>query len=358
MFSKHEELRASFKDVAGLSRGSPVRMGGVDIGRVVDLGYGEKAEDDTIYVHMSIVADEARRIKKDSLATVEGKGLLGDKMIVITVGSTASPTLAPGEMVKTKESQDLAQIVTDLKSTVAGAERVMTNLEKTTDAFADEQFHDDVKKSVEHLQGILAALDTGDGYIGRLLRDPAEADRLSAAVNNAGQAAAEAERLLASTRAVTERVRTGPGFAHELVYGESGEKALAQIGGAAEELGLALKGVRDSNSFAHNVLYEDASGEMVANLNHATEDLRLIVKDMREGKGTVGALLSDPSVYEDLKVLLGNVGRNRSLRALVRYSIRKDEESGRVIETPTVGSTSTEDSLETPVAGETSAVAP
>jgi len=30
-------------------------------------------------------------------------------------------------------------------------------------------------------------------------------------------------------------------------------------------------------------------------------------------------------VYEDMKVLLGNVQRNEVLRALVRYSIRRDE---------------------------------
>jgi phospholipid/cholesterol/gamma-HCH transport system substrate-binding protein len=35
-------------------------------------------------------------------------------------------------------------------------------------------------------------------------------------------------------------------------------------------------------------------------------------------------LLVDPSVYEDLKVVLGNVERNKALRALVRYSIRRD----------------------------------
>jgi hypothetical protein len=33
----------------------------------------------------------------------------------------------------------------------------------------------------------------------------------------------------------------------------------------------------------------------------------------------------DPSVYEDLKMLLGNVQRNQALRALVRYSIQRDD---------------------------------
>jgi carboxyl-terminal processing protease len=57
LFARHSPVRAAFKDVAGLSRGSPVRMGGVDIGRVVSLGYGDEAKDDTIYVEMTVVRE-------------------------------------------------------------------------------------------------------------------------------------------------------------------------------------------------------------------------------------------------------------------------------------------------------------
>ena len=136
MFAKHHEVGAAFKDVKGLSRGSPVRMGGVDIGAVDRVGYGGDSKDDTIYVHMNIVSSEAKRIRKDSIAEVSDKGLLGDKMIVITVGSESEPALGPGEMVKTKESRDIEQILGDLKSTLAGAERVMGHLERTTESLA------------------------------------------------------------------------------------------------------------------------------------------------------------------------------------------------------------------------------
>jgi phospholipid/cholesterol/gamma-HCH transport system substrate-binding protein len=56
-----------------------------------------------------------------------------------------------------------------------------------------------------------------------------------------------------------------------------------------------------------------------------SDDLRVIVHNLREGKGTLGALLVDPSVYEDIKSVVGNVERNQVLRALVRYSIKADE---------------------------------
>lgn len=332
MFSEHEELKAAFKDVNGLSRGSPVRMGGVDIGTVDQLGYGSDPKDATIFVKMSIVSKEARRIRADSFAEVQGKGLLGDKMIVITVGSTEEPRLAPGELVPTRESKDLESIISDMKKVASGADKVVENLEKTTAALADDQFHKDIKDAVSHLSQITGSMENGDGYVGRLLNDQQEAERLSATVQELKESAGELKQLLRSARMVVDQVRTGPGLVHEVIYQESGSKALSQVGGAAEEVGLALKGIREGESFAHGVLYEKDSGEMIDNLNQASADLQAIVSDVRAGKGTLGAFLVDPSVYEDVKVLLGNVGRNRSLRALVRYSIQQDEKAGRVVD--------------------------
>jgi len=330
LFQRHTDMRTSFKDVAGLSRGSPVRMGGVDIGRVVGVGYGPNPQDHTIFVEMLVVAEEALRIRKDSVATVEGKGLLGDKMIVITPGSLTSAPMAEGEVIQSSESQDLEAIIGNLKDTAADAGKVMQNLQKTTSALAEENFTNDVKASMHHLEQLLQSLDKGEGYIGKLIHSPEEAQNLSTTIASFRKSAQELEGLLASTRAVMNQVKTGPGFAHEVIYGQSGSQALSQIGGAAEEVGLALRDIRQGDSLAHNLLYEAESAKMVENLNRASEDLSAITADLRQGKGTLGAFLTDPSVYEDIKVLLGNVGRNRSLRALVRYSIRQEEQAGRV----------------------------
>ena len=65
-----------------------------------------------------------------------------------------------------------------------------------------------------------------------------------------------------------------------------------------------------------------------------TADLRDIVRDMKQGKGTIGALLVDPSIYEDMKRVLGNVERNSVLRALVRYSIKQDQGQPKVEVSP------------------------
>jgi phospholipid/cholesterol/gamma-HCH transport system substrate-binding protein len=89
--------------------------------------------------------------------------------------------------------------------------------------------------------------------------------------------------------------------------------------------------VREGNGPAKSLLYgDDRSQELMGNLNAMSRDLRQIVANVKAGKGTVGALLVDPSVYEDIKLVLGNVDRNKALRALVRYSIKQDERTPKV----------------------------
>ncbi|HVJ21274.1 MAG TPA: MlaD family protein [Polyangiaceae bacterium] len=329
LFSDKVDYQVTFTDVQGLRRGSPVRMGGVDIGTVEKVNYGENAKDAKIYVSIAVVDAEARRLRQDSVASIEGKGLLGDKMIVISVGDQSKPQIPVGGRIPSKEAEDMAQMISKLSGITTQVEKVVTNLERTSSSLADEKFQEDLKSGVASLSGILNSMNRGEGYVGRMLNDPAEAQRISQVVDNFARATDELGRTAQGVNAVLARVQNGPGLAHEVIYSEESAKTVSQFGGAADELRLTLKGIRDGNGIARSVIYgDDASQATMANLNAMSGDLRQIVSDVRAGKGTVGALLVDPSVYEDLKMVLGNVERNRALRALVRYSIKKDEKEG------------------------------
>ena len=50
---------------------------------------------------------------------------------------------------------------------------------------------------------------------------------------------------------------------HEVVYGEDSSKAIAQFGGAAEELRVTLKGIRDGNGIAGYQAGQDFVIELV-----------------------------------------------------------------------------------------------
>lgn len=325
LFEKKVEYRTVFEDVQGLRRGSPVRMGGVDVGSVTQVGYGPNVEDRNIHVTLSLVRGEARRIRVDSVVTIEGKGLLGDKMLVITVGDPQKPPIPEGGVIPSKPAEDIGAMISKMGSITGQVEKVVENLERTSRSFADQEFHEDLKSTASSLSGILESVDKGEGYVGRMVKSPEEAERVSRVIANLESLTRRLNQTAENVNSILGQVKTGPGFAHEVLYGEEGSKALAQFGGAADELRLTLKGIRDGNGLARSVIYGDSeSQQIMSNLNQMSSDLRQIVADVRAGKGTVGALLVDPSIYEDLKMVLGNVERNKALRALVRYSIKKD----------------------------------
>lgn len=325
LFESKLEYGAKFEDVQGLRRGSPVRMGGVDIGAVTEVAYGQVADDKRIHVKMAIVRDESRRIRQDSVATIDNKGLLGDKMIVITVGSQKKPQIPAGGEVPSKDGDDMGQLMAKMGTITTQVEKVVINLEKTTSELADEKLHESLRSSAHSMSGILKSVDGGEGYVGKLVKSPEESQRLSQVMQNLENATAQLNQTTASINAILGRIQNGPGLAHEVLYGEESARAVSQFGGAADELRLTLKGIRDGNGLARSVIYGDeGSQQMMSNLNQMSGDLKQIVADVKSGKGTLGALLVDPSVYEDLKLVLGNVERNKALRALVRYSIRRD----------------------------------
>jgi phospholipid/cholesterol/gamma-HCH transport system substrate-binding protein len=204
------------------------------------------------------------------------------------------------------------------------AKRTLDNVENATRPFSDPKFSDDVKETVHSLREVLDAVAHSDTAAHRLLMDPREGEKVDVALNNLDQATQHLAGAMGSLQDVTDNVRSGPGIAHAIVYDGDMSKNAA---GALEEVHRDLQAIREGNGIAHALLYgDDNTQHVMTNLNAMSDDLRVIIAGVRAGKGTIGALLVDPSVYEDIKSAVGNVERNQVLRALVRYSIKADEQ--------------------------------
>lgn len=61
-------------------------------------------------------------------------------------------------------------------------------------------------------------------------------------------------------------------------------------------------------------------------LKSASANLNSILAKINDGTGTLGALVNDPGLYDDVKALMGGANRNRVMRNLVRQTVRKGEE--------------------------------
>ncbi len=339
--------KVSFRNVQGLKAGSPVRIGGLDIGNVTGVSQSDNAEDAMVYVTLQVVRGASGRVREDTLARVSNKGLLGDKMVELNNQCPAPPEPPPvegappkkplldsykcpegrlppvlkdGDFIRGEEPADLFARADEIAKKV---QQVVERLEPLARELADPRLHASIRGTAQNLNEVLDAVAHKDSPVHRMLYDEEQAKRVSATLANVERATAEASGVMGDVHHVTTQVRSGSGLVHKVLYDE---QVSNDVAGAIGETRKALTAVREGNGIAHTIVYGDANTQnILANLTAMSQDLRGVISNMKQGKGTLGGLLVDPSIYEDLKAAVGNIERNQVLRALVRYSIRQDD---------------------------------
>jgi phospholipid/cholesterol/gamma-HCH transport system substrate-binding protein len=328
-----------FDDASGLRPGSPVHVAGVPVGSVQSVEFTEVG---MIRVRFEVLSDTSRLIRgvpggphpddvpagepRGSAASIQSKGMLGDMLLSVSVGDPSLPEWPPDDALPVARGGGLMDMATNAMREVQGTAE---NLRRATEPLSDEEFTGNVQATARNLAAATGMLAEGHGTLQRLMTDEELASEVSDALGDIRKASGELEALSASLRRVAQEVECGDGGLHQIIYGATASDALENIGRAADEIALALAAIREGDGTAHRLIYEDAADEMIANLTQASADVAAITQHIRAGRGTIGGLLIDPSIYEDVKRIVGDLERNRILRALVRYGIRRDEAAPR-----------------------------
>ena len=327
LFESKSHYVAVFDSVGGLRPGSPVRIAGVNVGNVADVVLGQDAR---IHVEVSVVDNATHLVRVDSVAMIASKGMLGDRLVNITPGEGAP--LPPGGTIPSEASVELAEMASRVGTMLDSAGGIIVSVQETadnlraaTEPFGDEQFATDVRETARNLAAITRLAANEGGVVHRLLADRGMAREVDQTLQNLQTASTELAASARSARSILDEVRTGDGTAHSLVYGQDGRRLVSSLADATGEAATLMRDVRTGDGTAHDLLYGTAGNDLLANMTEISRDIRAIVSDMRAGRGTLGGLLVDPSIYEDVKRLVGNLQRNEILRALVRYSIRRDD---------------------------------
>jgi phospholipid/cholesterol/gamma-HCH transport system substrate-binding protein len=107
-FAPKSIIYAEFDDVKGLRKGSPVWFSGVEIGAVTSIRFTGLQN---IQVEMSVVPSALHHFKQNSRAVILTLGLLGDKYVEISPGSSDSERLKVGETIKGRTQTEIKDVV-------------------------------------------------------------------------------------------------------------------------------------------------------------------------------------------------------------------------------------------------------
>ncbi|NOK12371.1 MlaD family protein, partial [Corallococcus exercitus] len=330
LFQRQVLFHAYFTSVDGLSDQSPVWIGGLKVGRVNSVSFSQDLKDSRLQVEFQVASAYADRVRADSVARLTSMGVLGDKAVDISLGSADQPPVPPGGVVKSISGGDLSKLMTSASRVMENSVEISESLKDAVKVYTNPDLSRDLARSVASLRSIMEEVEKGNGALHALIYDPRTGQEVNTLLANASGAAKRMDGALGHVEAILGEVRRGDGTAHALIYGQDGAVAMRELGAAAGQLAGLLEDAKKSpNGAVHQLIYGDAKG-MFADLGSAAADIKTITATVAKGDGTLGALVNDPTVYDDLREVLGNVKRNRILRALVRFSVSNHESLDQV----------------------------
>ena len=267
-------LVAHFQSVQGLVQGAPVRLAGKDVGSVEAVDFAPLGSSKPpIRVDLSVDAAVQDRIRSDSQATIGTIGLLGDRYVEISLGTPEGQVLGDGAELRTATPLDIADVMA-----------------KGTQAL------DDVAELAANLNQVVQDFGKQVG---------------AARIADAARAFAD----------VAIQIREGKGLLHSLIYEPSQGRGLESLDRSLAMLENALRNVSQGDGVLHSLIYEPApKGDLVAQTLQAAEHLNSVLGKIDRGEGTLGLLVADPTLYDDLKQLVGGAQRSLLVRSLVRLS--------------------------------------
>ena len=344
LFEARYTIHADFTEVGGLVEGATVRLAGVQIGRVSAVNLPPQPGG-KVRVDLTIGRRFSDRIRKNSVARIETQGLLGDRIVEITVGDASSPPVAPGEVLASRDPADFGRVIAAGAETAKNVAALADALRETADQINKSKMIEDAASTVNKLGRVVDQVERGRGWAHTLLYEEPIALR-------------RVNELIATTQTLVERVEKGQGAAGVLVSPESTASAkrfvaaMDRISAMVEqpdrEQGLLpgllfdpkYKAVLDDlRVVSHNLRVisdrvaggKGTLGSLVADseddgtLSLTMQDLRTAVANLKsisekinEGEGTVGLLIADPTVYERLVTILDGAQRSFLLRSMIR----------------------------------------
>lgn len=307
-FKSTSDIYTYFDDSANIASAAPVTLNGITVGKVTHVELSGSSEPGkVIKVKMQIEDSYLKQIPIDSHAEITAGNLLGTKYINIKRGR-GQQTIAKDGIVLSQDVPTIDDFVKQGNTTLTALQAIVvkagaivddvqngkgtigmlledptianratsaiTEMDKlvktlnttvTTDSntvgklFTDKgAMYDDVRGSIAKINGLIDTVQTGDGTVGKLMKDPAMYD--------------DFRKTIADFRKILTDINEGKGTVGKILK--------------TDELNDEIKGT-------------------IARLD-------AVLDKVNKGEGTIGQLMNNPALYENLD------GTSREVRALLK----------------------------------------
>jgi phospholipid/cholesterol/gamma-HCH transport system substrate-binding protein len=299
-FEKTYTLYVDFDNPGGLQSGAPVKIAGVKVGKVSELAFmGGKIDAKTnrrtlVRAKLSVEQRVKESVREDADFYVTTQGVLGEQFLAIEPGTPQRPVLAENSIVKGIDPPRLdlflAKAYELLDTTMNG---IRNNRELISDIATNtagllKNLNGTLTENRERINRIVTNMESLSQEANTLTvharQNYVDNPKILRTIDNVDKLAADIQRdsgpMLKDTREAMANIN----------------RASKTIGGEEEQQKLK-KALEDVATLA-------------ARANAAAADAQAIVAHVKKGQGTVGALVMDEAVYDDVQEMVRDLKHN------------------------------------------------
>ncbi|MGE5179994.1 MAG: MlaD family protein [Bacteroidota bacterium] len=254
-FGKEENITVHFANVGGLEEDSQVRLNGVPVGTVRKIEFEPKTN--IVEVVLGVKEGTRARLHQGATARITTVGFLSELYVAIDAGNEALPQIHRDDEINGALMTDPQVLISQVKQMADTVEVILSNLNAATRGFA-----------------------SGRGTLGRLARDERLYDNLVAMSRNANELAS---RMNDTQSRVANRLMALAASFDSLSWRmQHGEGTVAQL---------------------------MTSGELHRSLTESSQRADSIMALLQSGKGSLGKMMADSTLYDDTRALMSSMKR-------------------------------------------------
>ena len=296
-FGSAKTLTIDFSHTGNVVKGAPVKLGGVQVGKVEKIQLDPARRDELglpmpVSLEVSISASAAAALKADTMVTISSQGPLGEPYLEVNPGAS--------------------DVALDQGKHVRGTDAPRIDLVSNRLAKFLEVIGGALEKDPGAISGLIGGVSGLTRTVDGVLTD--NRDDIRQILKEMGEAAKDLRQLSAVLRTQFE-----PGGKTAVLIDDASATAKqlrADVPVISKQAQTALGGV---SAVAGQFTEEDGKQLRAAALKYAALSEKLdsmavradrIFKKLESGEGTMGAMIQDKQVYDDLKTLLADLRKH------------------------------------------------
>lgn len=321
IFGDFEPLVTRFEDVRGLQEGAPVRLGGITIGRVKEISFPPEMHGAEVQVGLEVRTEYLSRIPRDATTQIETQGLLGDRFLVIAPG-TSDIAVQPGAALKSHAAGDISEVLNQAGEIAQNVKEISEEVGSALKVFREESLSE-LNKTLTNLSTISEEVVEGEGMLHRLVFSEKDGDRILSGLEETSVALSD----------ISTEIAEGDGLLNALIYEKGGDKTVQSFRKAADSLAETsdrisqiAEEIQSGDGLFHSIIYEESPtgvDELLKKLIEAADDLQKATEALASGSGTLGALLIDSAIYDNLVEVTDSAKRSFVLRSAIRSALEE-----------------------------------